>query len=178
MCVLLAAGVAAHTPDGVDIVQAHLESTDDGYKLSSNFQFDLNRGLEDAISHGVPLYFTTEVELTRPRWYWFDEKAIRRSQTMRISYNVLTRQYYVAIIGSVQQTFSTLEDALFLIRRPSRWVVAGRGALKVGEVYNVTLRMNLNLEYLAKPFQVNAINNSDWRLSSDKKFFTYRVEER
>jgi hypothetical protein len=89
---------------------------------------------------------------------------------------VLTRQYHVTIIGSVQQTFSTLDDALFLIRRPSRWLVAPRAALKTGELYNVALVMGMDRDYLPKPIQVNAFNNSDWRLSSDKKTFIYKAE--
>ncbi len=162
--------------EGVDIVQAHLESTDEGVKLSATFAFDLNRGLEDAITHGLPLYFTTEIELTRPRWYWFDEKAISESQTIRLSYNVLTRQYHAAILGRLQQSFSSLDDALSLIRRPSRWLVAENSALKSGAVYSVAVRMRLDVAQLAKPFQVNAINNADWRLSSDWKNFLYKAE--
>lgn len=168
--------VSAHATDGIDIEQAHLESTDEGYKLSANFSFELNRGLEDAITHGIPLYFTTEIKLTRPRWYWFDENAIATSQTIRISYNVLTRQYYAAITGRLQQSFHTLDDALSMIRRPSRWLIAERGALKRGETYNAEIRMGLDTAQLSKPFQVNALNNSDWRLSSDWKHFSFRAE--
>jgi hypothetical protein len=167
---------AARAAEGVEIKRAFIEATDEGYRLAANYAFDLNHGLEDAIQHGVQLYFTTEIEFTRPRWYWFDEKAIVARQTSRIWYDVLTRQYHVAIIGSVQQNFSTLDDALFLIRRPARWLVAARGALKVGEAYNVTLRMGMDRDYLPKPIQVNAFNNSEWRLASDKKTFQYRAE--
>lgn len=162
--------------DAVDIVHAHVEAVDDGYKLAASYAFDLNHGLEDAIQHGVPLYFTTEVEFTRPRWYWFDETAIRARQTSRVSYNVLTRQYHVSITGSVQQSFASLDDALFLLRRPNRWLVAPRGVLKQGELYNVTLRMGMDRDYLPKPIQVNAFNNSDWRLASNKKSFLYKAE--
>ncbi|MES2261824.1 MAG: DUF4390 domain-containing protein [Pseudomonadota bacterium] len=160
----------------VEITRAYIEAAEEGYRLSAGYAFELNHGLEDALQHGVQLYFTTEVEFTRPRWYWVDEKAVSVKRTTRISYNVLTRQYHVGFIGSVQQSFATLEDALFLIRRPSRWVVAPRGALKVGEVYNVTLRMGMDRDYLPKPIQVNAFNNSEWRLASNKKTFQYRAE--
>jgi hypothetical protein len=170
--------LAARATDGVEITQAHLEYSDEGYKLSASYAFELNRGLEEAITRGIPLHFTTEVELTRPRWYWFDEKAITASQTIRISYNVLTRQYRAAIVGSLQQNFSTLDDALSLVRRPRRWAVAERGSLKVGETYNVAVRFMLDVSQLPKPFQVNAINNSDWRFSSDWKRFTYKVEDK
>lgn len=177
LLMLACAQAPAHAAGGaVEIKHAHIETADEGYRLAASYAFELNPGLEDAIQHGLPLYFTTEIELTRPRWYWFDENAITARQTSRISYNVLTRQYHVSITGSVQQSFTTLDDALFLIRRPSRWLVASRAALKRGEVYNVTLRMGMDRDYLPKPIQVNALNSSDWRLTSNKRSFPYKAE--
>ncbi|HEX2530664.1 MAG TPA: DUF4390 domain-containing protein [Burkholderiaceae bacterium] len=176
MLSLMLAHPPARADEGIEITQAHLESTDEGYKLSATFAFDLNRGLEDAITRGVPLYFTTTVELHRPRWYWFDEKTVSTSQTIRIDYNVLTRRYRAGVLGSVQQSFGTLDDALSLIRRPSRWIVADRKKLKAGQKYDVEVRMQLNLEFLPKPFQIHALNSSHWRLSSDWKFFTFKAE--
>jgi hypothetical protein len=176
LLLLFACAQAQAASDSVDITRSNIEATEDGYRLAANYAFDLNHGLEDAIQHGMPLYFTTEIELTRPRWYWTDDKAVSSRQTIRISYNVLTRQYHVSVNGSVQQSFPTLDDALFLIRRPSRWLIAPKGALKPGEVYNVSLRMFMDRELLQKPLQVNAFNNADWRLSSNKKTFTYKAE--
>ena len=179
LVVLLALACAlpqARAAESVEITHAHIELADEGYRLAASYAFELNHGLEDAIQHGVQIYFTTEIELTRPRWYWFDETAITAKQTSRIYYNVLTRQYHVTIIGSVQQTFSTLDDALFLIRRPSRWLIAPRSALKQGDSYAVTLRMGMDRDFLPKPIQVNAFNNSDWRLSSNRKTFFYKAE--
>jgi hypothetical protein len=177
-CQLLLAFACAQARAGdmIEITRASIEATDDGYRLAANYAFDLNHGLEDAIQHGVQLYFTTEIELTRPRWWWTDDKAVSSRQTSRIYYNVLTRQYHVSVMGSVQQSFGTLDEALFLIRRPSRWLIAPKGMLKPGEMYNVTLRMFMDREYLQKPLQVNAFNNSDWRLASNKKTFTYKAE--
>lgn len=168
--------VPVHAAEGIDIAQAHLETADEGYRLSASFSFELNRSLEDALTRGIPLYFTMDIELTRPRWYWFDEKTINASQTIRISYNVLTRQYHAAITGRLQQNFNTLEDALSLVRRPNRWVVAEKGMLKLGETYTVAVRMGLDVAQLPKPFQVNALNNSDWRFSSDWKRFNFKAE--
>ncbi len=166
----------AHAAEGIEIEQAHLEDSSEGYRLSSTFSFDLNRGLEDALTRGIPLYFTTEIEITKPRWYWFDAKEIVESQTIRISYNVLTRQYHAAITGRLQQSFPTLDDALSMVRRPNRWVVADRNALKIGQTYSVAVRMQLDVAQLPKPFQVHALNSSDWRLTSSWKHFTYTAE--
>lgn len=180
-CCLLALLVhlplAARAGDTVETVQAQLEASEEGYKLQASFAFELNRGLEDAIMRGMPLSFTTEVELTRPRWYWFDEKALLASRTVRISYNVLTRRYHAAVSGSLQQSFATLDEALSLIRHPGRWLVAEKGRLKAGETYRVGVRMRLDVTQMTKPFQINALNNSDWQMASDWKRFSFRVEE-
>ncbi|WP_016836071.1 DUF4390 domain-containing protein [Herbaspirillum lusitanum] len=160
----------------IDVTHASLEATDDGYRLSTSYAFELNRSLEDALVRGVPLYFTTDVQLTRRRWYWFDEVSISVSRTVRLSYNVLTRQYHASTSGQLQQSFSSLEDAMSLIRRPPRWNIADKNTLKSGDIYNVGLRMRLDVAQLPKPFQINALNNSDWRLSSDWKEFTFKVE--
>jgi hypothetical protein len=164
-----------HAAD-VEIEQVHIEESTEGYRLSATYDFDLNRGLEDALNRGIPLYFTTEVQLTRPRWYWFDAKDISETQTIRLTYNVLTRQYHAAINGRLQLSFGTLEDALSLIRRPNRWVIADRDELKAGQTYDVAVRMQLDVAQLPKPFQVHALNSSDWRLASDWKHFTYKAE--
>jgi hypothetical protein len=173
---LVFACATAHAADGIEITRASIEASDDGYLLASAYTFELNSSLEQALQKGVHLYFTTEIELTRPRWYWTDDRAVSSKRTVNLYFDVLTRVYRVSTFGSVAQTFDTLDEALFLIRRPSRWLIAAKGALKVGETYNVTLRMYMDSQYMVKPLQVDALNNADLRLGSHKKTFTYRAE--
>ncbi|TQK02870.1 DUF4390 domain-containing protein [Herbaspirillum sp. SJZ107] len=173
---LVFACVTAQAADGIDITRASIEASDDGYRLSASYSFDLTTSLQQALQGGMPVYFTTEIELTRPRWYWYDDRAVAARRTVRLDYDVLARVYHVLVIGSVQQTYDTLDQALLAIRRPGRWLIGPKGALKPGESYNVTLRMFMDRDYLAKPLQVDALNNSDWRLTSHKKTFTYRAE--
>lgn len=170
------ASLPARANDGIEVTRARIESTEEGYKLAANFSFDLSQGLVDVINRGIPLYFTTEVRLTRPRWYWFDEKVGNASTTVRISHNVLTHQYYAAIGGRLQLSFSSLEDALSMVRQPSRWVIADKDALKSGQVYNVAVRVGLDVTRLPKPFQVHALNSSDWRFTSDWYQFNFKAD--
>ncbi|MDE2428681.1 MAG: DUF4390 domain-containing protein [Burkholderiales bacterium] len=163
-----------------EVVSAKLESSDEGYRIAASFSFELSHALVEAISQrDIPVSFTTEVELTRPRWYWFDEKTIRSVQTVRIGYNTWTRQYTATINnGGLQQNFATLEDALALVLRPRRWVVAEKSALTPGAVYNVAVRLQLDLTYLPKTFVITSLNNSDWRLSSGWKRFTFKADDK
>jgi Domain of unknown function (DUF4390) len=162
----------------VDITTAKLESYEDGYRMVAAFSFELSHDLEEAITKGIPVYFTTEVELTRPRWYWFDEKTIRSSQTVRIGYSIWTRHYTAAINGGVQQSFPTLEEALALVLRPRRWQVTDKAGLSAGATYNVAIRLKLDVNRLPGPFHISALNNSDWRLSSDWKRFTFKADDK
>lgn len=172
----LALPAGADNGDGIEIRRAELEYSDNTYRLALGFSFELTRALEDALSRGVPLYFTTEVHLTRPRWWWFDEKALLTARTTRVSYNVLTQKYHVSQDGKLHQSFPTLDEALALVRRPPRWDLGPRRLLKSGEVYNFAVRMGLDVARLPKPIQVHALNSSDWRFTSDWKQFTFRAE--
>lgn len=162
----------------VEVTTAKIESSEEGYRIVAAFSFELSHGLEDAITRGVPMYFTTEVEMTRPRWYWLDEKTIHSAQTVRIAYNLWTRQYTAAINGSLQQNFSRLEDAMALVLRPRRWLVADKSALSSAANYNVAVRLKLDINQLPKPFLITSLNNSDWRLSSDWKRFTFKADDK
>jgi hypothetical protein len=161
----------ADGPIAINTVE--IDRSDDGYRLAANFSLELPRGLEDVLQRGIPLYFTTELEVSRPRWYWFDEKPIESARTIRIAYNVLTRQYSATVVGSLQQNVNSLEEALNLVRHPQLWIFADRDQLKEGQTYHAAVRIQLDMSYHPKPFQINVINNSNWQLSSEWKRFSF-----
>ncbi|MGZ3182572.1 MAG: DUF4390 domain-containing protein [Telluria sp.] len=159
----------------IDISRVTIDATEDGYRIATNYNFELTHGLEDVIQKGVPLFFTTDVQVIHPRWWWRDEVVVDVHRTAKIRYDVLTREYSVQFPDSIPRKSSTLDDALFSIRRQS-WILAPRSALKPGETYTVIIKMGMDREYLSKPIQVNAFNNAEWRLNSNVRRFTYRAE--
>ena len=82
--------------DSIAVQRASLQSDGGGWSLDARFDFELNSNLEDAVNKGIPLYFTTDFELSRPRWYWFDEQPVSVSQSIRLSFQPLTREYRVS----------------------------------------------------------------------------------
>lgn len=154
----------------IDITNPQLAAGDDGYVLSADFKFDLTPRLEEAVTKGVVLYFVADFELTKGRWYWLDEKLASRSQTYRLSYHALTRQYRLST-GGLHQSFATLSDAVQVLSRLRNWGVIERGekSIRVGEPYEAALRLRLDVTQLPRPFQITALGNKDWTLSSDWK---------
>lgn len=164
---LLWFGLAGAQAAEVDIRNAVLAPADDGsFVLSADIRFELGARLEEAVMRGVPLYFVLELEITSPRWYWFDKELSSRERVLRLSYHALTRQYRVST-GPLHRNFESLEEALGVIRRVANWLAVERGVLEPGENYEAALRFSLDLSQLPKPFQVNAIASRDWTLDSD-----------
>ena len=166
-------GATAARADEIEVTDARLAATEDGVVLAADFAFDLNPRLAEAVTNGVPLYFAVEFELTRPRWYWFDEKAAVKRLQLRLSYHALSRHYRLST-GVLQQNYPTLEEALNVLRRVRNWQVVDRGAALADATYEAAVRMRLDVTLLPKPFQLSALTSRDLNLESAWRRFNYR----
>ncbi len=162
---LLAAAVPARA-DGIEVKKAALVMADDGSFLEAEFEISLTHTLEDALNKGVPLYFTLEFELIRPRWYWLNEKIVATRQQYRLGYNALTRQYRVGV-GALYQNFASLPDALAFLSQVRLRDITELGALAKGNTYTAALRMRLDISQLPRPFQISAVGSREWSVGSD-----------
>ena len=161
---LLLASAVAHA-GSIEVKRAELALGDEGYVLSAEFALDFSQPLEEAVTHGVPLFFVMDFDLTRARWYWANEHIASRKITYRISYSALTRQYRLSN-GSLHRNFATIDEVLRVISRVSDLPVAEKGVLNQGETYQAALRFSLDRSQLPKPFQLDAIANRDWQVDS------------
>lgn len=154
----------------IEIANPQLEAGDEGYVLSADLKFEFSPRLEEAVNKGVVLYFVADFELSRPRWYWLDERVSSRSQTWRLSYHALTRQYRVSVGSGLHQAVTSLPEAVQLISRMRHWQVVDRAeGLRPADNYRAALRFRLDLAQLPRPFQITALGNKEWNLSTDWK---------
>jgi len=158
--------------DDIDVLDARLAASEEGLLLSADFAFEFNPRLSEAVANGVSLYFVIEFELTRPRWYWFDENAVSRRTQLRLSYHALSRQYRVST-GPLHQSFSSLDDALDVMRRLRNWQVLERSVTLGGSSYEAAVRMRLDPAQLPKPLQISALTDRELRLESPWKRFIF-----
>ena len=157
----------------VEVRAANLEAVEDGLVLNADFTFDLSPRLEEIVANGVPLYFRVEFELTRPRWYWFDEKAASRVLQLRLSYHALSRHYRLST-GLLQQNFATLEEALNVLKRVRNWLVVDRTATFSDADYEAAVRLRLDTGMLPRPFQLSALTSRELQLESAWRRFSVR----
>jgi hypothetical protein len=167
---LTAGALRAEEPE---VVAANLRAVEDGLVLDADFAFDLTPRLAEVVANGVPLYFNVEFELGRRRWYWFDEKAASRKLQLRLSYHPLSRQYRLST-GALQQNYSSMEDALGVLRRLRGWLVVDRSVSFSNADYEAAVRLRLDTTLLPKPFQVSALTARDLHLETPWKRFIVR----
>jgi hypothetical protein len=171
---LLAWLPAARSADTIDVLRVGIEPSADGeaWLLSADFALSLSPALEDAVNKGVPLYFLVEFELLRSRWYWWDDRTALATQTHRLSYHALTRQYRVLLNG-VPSAYTTLSEALEAMSRLRGWRVMPRDRVRAGTAYEGWLRLRLDTNQLPKPFQITALTDRDWNPQSEWKRFAF-----
>jgi uncharacterized protein DUF4390 len=166
-----AAALAARAED-IEVRAAQLVPQEEGLTLSADFAFDVSPRLAEMVANGVPLYFVVEFELTRPRWWWFDDKAAAKRMQLRLSYHALSRQYRLST-GLLQQQFPTLDEALHVLRRVRNWPVLDRSVILADATYEAAVRMRLDTTLLPKPFQLSALTSRELSLESPWKRFVY-----
>ena len=159
--------------DDIEVRDVRLQVTEEGLVLDADFDFELSPRLSDVVANGVPLYFRVDFELTRRRWYWFDESAASKRLQLRLSYHALSRQYRLST-GLLQQSFATLDEALNVLKRIRNWLVVDRTVTFDEADYDAAVRMRLDATLLPKPFQLSALTSRDLQLDSPWKRFTVR----
>lgn len=141
--------------------------------LSFELDLLLSDELNVALHKGMPLFFTLDVQLKRPRQWWFDQVLYEGSRTLGIRYNMLLREWRISQDEREYREFS-LEDALQRITKVDNWVVPFKQALMDQMVYEGKIRLRLDTSLLARPFQITALNNSSaWSFSSSWKNFNF-----
>jgi len=159
--------------DEIEVRRAELRAVEDGLVLDADFAFELTPRLSEVVANGVPLYFRVDFELTRRRWYWFDDTAAAKRLQLRLSYHALSRQYRLST-GLLQQSFATLDEALNVLKRIRNWLVVERTVSFSDADYEAAVRMRLDTTLLPKPFQLSALTSRELQLDSPWKRFTVR----
>ncbi|NDV11447.1 DUF4390 domain-containing protein [Crenobacter sp. HX-7-9] len=169
---LLVAGMGLARADGVEVRRAELELAEHKLQLSTRFHTTLPPVLQDALQQGVPLTFELQFELTRPRGYayyydltsWFEPTA---RLEFKLSYYRFTNRYRLTI-GSLSKYYATLDEALSALGNIAGWAVLDVADWSEADARRAQGRVRLALDTgaLPRPFQLGALGDRDWALSS------------
>ncbi|MEW6118990.1 MAG: DUF4390 domain-containing protein [Pseudomonadota bacterium] len=157
---------SARAQEANAVRQAAIEATQQGYVLTADIDVVLNPTLAGALERGMHLYFLHEIEISRPRgWWWFDEDIAESVRRSHLYYHLLLRRYVVET-GYATRTVNSLAEALALIGRVDDWQVLERGTLKAGERYDARLRLRLDSARLPRPLSIGAVSGHKWEYAT------------
>lgn len=182
-CILIFIAGIAQAQAITEITDFHVEKTDEQIQASANITFELSAAVEDALLKGVPLYFVSEAEILRERWYWYDRRVSVVQRHMRLAYQPLTRRWRLNIatgLGrqenpglALNQSFDTLAQALAVVKRVSAWRIAATVDIDPSIQYKLEFRFRLDLRQLPLPFQIGTMGQSDWNISANASYPLY-----
>lgn len=175
LCAVSTARAQASLANAADL---RLAREDEELVLHAQMSVELPTAVEDALQKGVALFFVTEAEINRDRWYWYDKKLAQRSRHFKLLYQPLIRKWRLYVSSdtnqlyepgmTLPQTFDRLPDALSAIGRTSSWRLLPLTDLEPDSRYTLSFRFKLDTAALPKPLQIGLIGQSDWSLSAAK----------
>lgn len=165
---------ASTQPSAADSTM-QLERSDDGVYLSATLALALPSLVEDALHKGIAIYFVTEAEVARERWYWSDKQIVRAVRYLRLSYQPLTRRWRLNVSSApfeqtglgvvLGQNFDDLDEVLDAMQRIARWKIAEPDAITAGTRYRVQLDFRIDLSQLPRPLHIGVLGRSGWDLA-------------
>jgi hypothetical protein len=169
---LVALGLAAvpALAQGVEVLDIKASRDESSVSLDYQLRVTLPPAVESAALRGVPLYFTAQASLWRPRWYWRDDRIGRAAREWRLSYQPLTSSWRVSQ-GGLGQSFSSLAEALSTMTRSTGWRLADARELEPEARPYIEFSWRLDTSQLPRPMQIGlgGIGGaSEWSLGVER----------
>ncbi len=153
----------------------------DAWDLQAHFTVNVPDNVSE-LAKSAPLYFVFDWVVKQSRWYWYDERLAKGRLYWRLSHNALTQKWRVSTANSSAMsearfalTFNTLQEALASLRHIRRDGIIKANYLYPNETYDVSARLYLDNNLLPKPFQLNAMSDTDWALDSGLMRTTLKI---
>jgi hypothetical protein len=157
-----------------DVTRIDPVIVDGQLSMDINFDLRLNAAMNQGVGRGVPLYFTVDLEIVEPRWWWFDKTMIATTLTRRLTYNTLTQQWRVAS-GDLSIPVDSLATGLSILSVVRTWPIAPTDRFEPNVTYEGRVRLRLDTTHLVRSLQLDAMNRGVWSLSSRWAPFDFSI---
>jgi Domain of unknown function (DUF4390) len=173
LCVLLLClGGPSARAQGVEVLELKASRDEVSVSLEYQLRVTLPPAVEAAVERGVPLYFSAQASLLRPRWYWRDERTARVSREWRLSFQPLTSTWRVSQ-GGLGQSFANLAEALSAMTRSTGWRIADARDVEPDGRHYIEFSWRLDTSQLPRPMQIGlggVGGTSEWSLGVERSF--------
>ena len=164
LCLAAASGVRAQ---GVELATLQVARADGALNLEFSARVNLPKPVEDALQHGVPIYFVAEAQLFRNRWYWRDERVSRVTRSWRVAYQPLTGAWKLSL-GGLNQTYPSMAETLAAASRSASWRLVELSQIDPDKSYYVEFSYRLDTSQLPGPMQFGLGAGGEWGVGASR----------
>jgi len=170
LCLPFAGAPLSAQAQVVEVLELRAHRDEVAVSLDYQLRVTLPPAVEDAALRGVPIYFTAQASLWRPRWYWRDERVVRATRAWRLSFQPLTSTWRVSQ-GGLGQSFPNLAEALVAMTRSTGWRIADAQEVEADGRHYIEFSWRLDTTQLPRPMQIGlgGIGGaSEWSLGIER----------
>jgi hypothetical protein len=170
LLLVLAAPVrAAGELDGEFVVRSATAAFSQGVvALDADVQFPMTERISEALRGGVTLAFELEINIQRPRRFWFDSEVIGLLVRRELAYHVISDRFIVRDMqGNEQSTYATLQAALDHLGHLSNFPIAIEAQMRGRGPWAVGLRAGVRRGRIPDALRVIMFWSDDWHRTSD-----------
>jgi hypothetical protein len=175
MALFLVSGLGrAQTAANGEVLRIEPVITEGQLALDIDLSLTLNATMRQTLERGVPLYFTVQAQISKPRWWWFDQEVKQDTLVRRLSFNSITRQWRVST-GDVTIASGTFEQAMRGLERIRAWPIVFSDRFEPNTRYEGRVRVKLDTNQLARPLQMDPTKRNEWVLNSPWQAFDFSI---
>ncbi|MEJ2059879.1 MAG: DUF4390 domain-containing protein [Gammaproteobacteria bacterium] len=168
MALLLTVQVAQAAEPSFEVRRAESYLRDGVYRIDAELRYRLGPDLDQALRNGVALTIGIEMQVYRPRNWWFSEDVADVSLRYRLSYHALTTRYVVTNLNTdVRHSYPTLGAALYDLGQVRDFPLIDNSLLQPGRDYRVRIRSAVAIQDLPLPLRVRAYFSDAWGPESE-----------
>lgn len=167
MCLWPGATCAAGEDAYFTVRQAEARLRNDVYLLDADIDFHFSAAALEALNNGIPLVLEIQIKVERRRGWMWDDTIAALSQRYSLQYHALSDRYVAHNVNTGQrQSFTTLDDALYVLGTVREFPMLDRRLLDADGEYQASVRAGLVVEQLPTPMRLWAYASDQWRLDS------------
>ena len=153
---------------GFTIRSVETRLQDDVYLLDTRLELAFSEEAEKALKAGIPIIVLLDIEVDELRSWWWNKTVAELQQGYLLLYHALTEKYIVNNLNSgAQHDYTSLGASLNAMSHINGLPLIDAALLDKDELYQLRLKVRLDIESLPAPMRPLAYISSDWQLASD-----------
>lgn len=153
---------------GFSIRSVETRLLDEVYLLDTRLDLAFSDEAQKALQSGIPIIILLDIEVEKLRSWWWNKTVAELQQGYLLLYHALTEKYILHNLNSgAQHDYTSLGASLSAMSQIRGLPLIDAALLDKGQLYQLRLKVHLDIESLPAPMRPLAYISSDWQLASD-----------